>query len=247
MKRVGVMASYPARRDTLIHAAASVAAQVDRLTIVLNQYDEVPSQVSQALPDNVRFVLPKTDLKDVGKFSMSVGADDLVFLCDDDILYPDDYCSHLAGAWERYKELRAVIGVHGIIYSDFFDGDPRSRLVHLFTGALEADAFVNQLGTGTVVCAGYQMPPLKWMRSSAGFVDLRFAVHAERNGYPRICIGRGAEWMRQLETKTSLFETVTAQWPPNVTAEAQEIAGFRFLPLGAPDALACRRGSETQT
>ena len=53
--------------------------------------------------------------------------------------------------------------------------------------------------------------------------------------------------MRQLETETSLFESVTMQWPPNVTAEAQEIAGFRFLPLGAPDALACRPNSETQT
>ena len=68
------------------------------------------------------------------------------------------------------------------------------------------------------------------METSARFVDLRFALHCEQQGYPRVCIEREASWMSELDTGQSIFESFTKGWPPAVTREAQRIAGYRFLP-----------------
>jgi hypothetical protein len=232
MSTIAIMATYPGRADTVAEAASSIATQVDQMYLVLNQYREEPS--AGAFPKNVHFIFPEDDLKDTGKFYHRPNPDDFVFLCDDDIIYPDDYVEVLRQKWAEYSDYSPIIGVHGITYSDFFDGDPQARIVHVFSQALAEDCFVNQLGTGTIVCRGFQMPEFEFMKSSARFVDLRFALHCQNNGYNRICVARDKNWMKEMQTDTSLFETFTKTWDPQIVREAHLIAGFRFLPqLGA--------------
>jgi hypothetical protein len=226
------MASFPPRRENLALSVPSIARQVDRVHLVLNEYHE--SADSLAMPVNVEIVLPRDDLKDTGKFAVPVHPDDFVFLCDDDILYPVDYCVVMKDKLAAYAKLKAIVGVHGVTYPDFYDGTPAARLVNAFTQALPDDAFVNQLGTGTVACRGYQMPEFEAVRTAARFVDVRFAVHCERLGYPRVCVAREKGWMSELKGGPSLFETFTKEWPIEVVREAQCIAGTRFLHIDAP-------------
>lgn len=227
-RRIAVMATFPARLSVVATAVGSIACQVDHVFLVINELKAAPSDL--VLPENVTLVFPDEDLKDVGKFFVPVRTDDFVFLSDDDIIYPPDYCDVMIAKWNEYNDFNPVIGVHGVIYSDFFDGDPRARIVHVFTQTLRHDTHVNQVGTGTVLCRGAQMPSFEFMRDSARFVDLRFAVHCQRHGYARICIARDGGWMQDMEAGASLFETFTKGWSGSVVAEAQEIAGFRFLP-----------------
>lgn len=226
---VAVMATYPARDGSVGDAVASLAGQVDRVHLVLNEYVTVPAP--GRFPANVFATIPERDLKDTGKFSIPVAPDDLCLLCDDDILYPPDYAARMAEALEAHAARDAVVGVHGVIYSDFFDGAPEARLVHSFDRALEHGVPVNQLGTGTLACSGRQMPPFSLMESAARFVDVRFAAHCAAAGRPMICIAREAGWLRQIETGPSLFETFTAAWPAEVVREAARIGGFRRLAL----------------
>ena len=231
MKTIAILATYPARVNTFPEALQSVATQVDEAFVILNQYDRIPEG---SFPRNAQFIIPQDNLKDTGKFFVPVEPDDFVVLCDDDIVYPKDYVSSLRAKWEDYSTLHAVVGVHGVIYSDFFDGNPQARIVHVFHCKLDADLFVNQLGTGTVLCKGYQLPPFEFMQTSARFVDVRFARHCAQAAFPQICVARENDWMHQLPTETSIFNSFTTGWDLSIVREVQSFAGLRFLPTLLP-------------
>ena len=227
------MASFPGRSgSTLERAVASIAHQVDVLNLCLNDYREIPGFLDSY--PNVNAFLPEADYKDVGKFVYGTAEDDDdVFYCDDDIAYAPDhvsYCQKLRGA---YASLEPIIGFHGVIYSDCFRGNHASRNVFSFRTRLTRHRVVNQLGTGTVHCKGYQVPSFEYMAGSEKFVDVRFAVRADEHGWPLICGAREAGWMTDLEPAESIFDGFTKNWPLQVTREVQRVAGYGKLPLRA--------------
>jgi hypothetical protein len=224
---VAVMATYPARRNELPIAVESIVRQVDRLFVVLNEFTFVPDWLRSY--DNVSPLVPDRDLKDEGKFACEIHPASYVVLLDDDLIYPPDYVSVLRGAHDKYQDLDAIVGLHGVIYPEFWDGTHRSRLVYTFRLGRDSDALVNQLGTGTVLLRGRQLPPLSYMADSAGFVDVRFAHYAWENGRPLVCVQRDGEWLRQIHVDESLFASVTQKWNPEVLREVIEFGGLSKL------------------
>lgn len=230
--RIANMASYPARGDaTLQQAVASIAAQVDLVNLCLNGFDAVPVWIAQH--DNVNAFVPDLDYKDVGKFVVRPPDDADVFYVDDDIAYPTDYADYCVEVYRRHEAFAPIVGAHGVIYADLFDGNPLARNVFAFRRRLVSHRVVNQLGTGTAHCKGWQCPDLAFMRDSERFVDVRFARHAATNGWPMICIAREENWLRDLQPEDSIFDSFTKSWPLSVTREVQDIAGYGRLPLDA--------------
>lgn len=221
------MATFPGRVEALCRALDSLSPQVDVINLVMNEYSNAPEFLAKY--DKLRVFLPEKDLKDTGKFLNAAAADDDVFLCDDDIVYPADYVTRMMAIRQKFANLDPIIGVHGVIYSDFFGGQPESRVVYVFKHALAAHKLVNQLGSGTVYCKGHQLPPFEFMETAQKFVDLRMAVWAHRQTYPMICVARKAEWLQDIAASDSIFHSYTASWPAHVTREAQEIAGYAKL------------------
>lgn len=223
--RIANVATYPAREESCLPALISIAVQVDVLNIALNQYTDVPRSLRGIR--NANFHFPQENLKDVGKFCFEAQDDDDVFLCDDDIIYPADYTDRMIHLRQETGLENPVLGVHGVIYSDYYDGRSRSgRLVHVFYRGLEAPARVNQLGTGTIHIKGAQMPGLDIMRGSSGYVDIRFARHAYANRYPMICVARDANWMKELANIETLYHSVTNSLPIEALQEVQEFGGL---------------------
>ncbi len=226
------MATYPDRQEaTLQTALASVSEQVDVVNLCLNQYTIIPEFIHDL--ENVNAFIPDKDYKDVGKFLVEMNAEDDVFYVDDDITYPQEYVSHSKSIHERYSALSPIIGYHGTIYSDVFNGDHGSRNVYSFRTRLPRPRVVNQLGTGTVYCKGWQAPNSGFMLGSEKYVDVRFAVHAKNNHYPMICAPREANWLHDQEPEDSIFEGFTKKWPHAVVQEVQGITGYGNLPLDA--------------
>lgn len=226
--RVANIATYPAREDSALPALRSIASQVDVLNVAFNEYPDVPDAYRR-LP-NLNAVIPAHDIKDVGKFIFPVAPEDDVFLCDDDIVYPPNYVTSMMQARESLDFTGVIVGVHGVIYSDYFDGLARSgRLVHLFYRGLDVAERVNQLGTGTVHVKGCQMPPLKFMEGSSGFVDIRFARYAYEHDYPMFCVARETGWLRELENEEALHLGVTRRLPLNALHEVQAYSGLARL------------------
>jgi hypothetical protein len=222
------VATYPARFGSRRVALDSIAKQVDVLNIVLNEYSEIPTDLIGL--DNAKFLLPDVDFKDVGKFIFDGNDDDDVFLCDDDIIYPSDYVSWMMKVAEDTQLSNFVLGLHGVTYSDYYDGRKRSgRCVHVFHHALEANIRVNQLGTGTVYIKGKNIPSMEMMKGSGGFVDIRFARIMFDSCIPQVCIARPENWLKEIQNDETLYLSVTSNLPIIALQEVQIFGGLSKL------------------
>lgn len=228
MKRIGQLATYPGRLANLPVMLESVAPQFDEIHVMLNQFTK---RQQLALPKlaNVHYVIPKSDLKDTGKFWRKPGAGEYVFLMDDDLTFPADYVEQMIAFYQRMPSARMAIGLHGVIYSDLFEGTPSSRFVAKFDKALNNPILVNQLGTGCLMLPGELLPPFEFMRSAQRFVDVRFARYCHENGIGMACVPRPAGWIVDQNAEDSIFETYTRERHGEQLPEIMQFAGFGKL------------------
>ena len=228
MKRVAQVATYPGRLANLPVMLESVAPQFDEIHVVLNEFTKRQQQKLPRL-DNVHYEIPPEDLKDTGKFWRTPGQGEYVFLMDDDLTFPPDYVEKLIDFHRRLPTSRAVVGLHGVIYSDLFEGAPASRFVAKFDKALDKPILVNQLGTGVLMLPGELMPPFEFMRTSQRFVDVRFARYCHENNIGLVCVPRAAGWVVDQEPEESIFLTYTRERQSEQLPEIIQFAGFGKL------------------
>jgi hypothetical protein len=229
---VANLATYPPRLEQLKVVVPIIAPQVDRLNIVLNQYDTVPSELAQY--GNVFASIPADDCKDTGKFLPDVHDAEFVFLIDDDIVYPPDYVSASIRHFEAITLPRCIGGYHGTTYRSprlrqllrspgtLFTYKQRAadfrRGFSLFDG-LESPTVVDQIGTGTTILRGKDMPPFDFFRGSQKFVDVRLARWCfEQRIFP-VCLPRSKNWIKGLPIEESIFQSFTITNPPHVNDE----------------------------
>ena len=221
------MATYPRRRETLAQSVASIASQVDRVFLVLNQFSEIPPEI--AAIGNVEPIIPDEDLKDLGKFLPVPKADDLVFLTDDDLLYPPDYVRSTLAAAERIGLGDAVFGYHGSIYSDVDVRGAMGRRIFGFRQTVLATTCVDQLGTGAVLALGKNIAPFSFMRGSQKFVDVRYAKWLQARGVDCWCLAHRKGHIGEIKMPDGPAETIHANFtrrsPAHVVAEIREFAG----------------------
>lgn len=246
---VANLATYPLRRKNLERVVQKISPQVDRFNIVLNQYDEVPVELEKY--PNVVPIIPEDDLKDVGKFYPDVGEAKYVFLVDDDIVYPSDYVSATINRFETLPMQNYMGGYHGSLYLrprlrqllrhpsllftyDKRVADFRSGGFH-FSGELKAATVVDQIGTGTAILRGKDMPSFEYMRTSQKYVDVRLARWCFERGVTPVCLPRAANWLEELSFDESIHGCFTTKNPSYVNAEILTYAfkvKFRGLPVG---------------
>ncbi|MDB5538998.1 MAG: hypothetical protein JWQ89_725 [Devosia sp.] len=228
MKCIGQVATYPGRSANLPVMLESVVAQFDEIHVALNQYSK---RQQRALPQypNVHYLIPDDDLKDTGKFVRQAAADEYVFLMDDDLVFPADYVATLIACHEDLPTQRIAVGLHGVIYSDLFEGAATSRFVAKFDKALQRQLLVNQLGTGCLMLRGDLMPPFDVMKSAQRFVDVRFARYCHENGIGMLCTARPDGWIKDQEPEESIFETYTRAHHREQLDEILAFAGFGKL------------------
>ena len=228
---VAHMATYPARAHALAEQLRQLARQVDRIELCLNEYDSIPLEISEI--KGVNAFIPATDLKDVGKFVVSPASEDMVFFVDDDIVYPDDYVKTMLNWYSIFEGLPVALGVHGVTYSDFYDGSPSARTVMSYRMGLEHASVVNQLGTGTTMMRGRDVPPLAAMAGSTRFVDVRFARLAYDAGLSLVCIGRPQGWLTDHDVfrgnTDTIFHSFTTSPSLDCVTAIKKIAGFSQL------------------
>lgn len=234
---VANLATYPPRRERLPVVVRALAPQVERLNIVLNGYDAVPAELP-ALPGVVP-ILPPADTKDTGKFLPDVGGDDHVFLVDDDLDYPPDYVARTLAALDACGGGRVAAGYHGTTYlrprlglsarklRRYFAYGPdrvmESRKVLGFRQGLAEPVVVDQIGTGTAVVRGADMPPFAYMADAQMFVDVRFARWCFEQGIAIVCLPRATGWLSEERFDERIYD-FTRTFPAHVVAEVATFA-----------------------
>lgn len=228
MRNVGQVATYPARIGYLPVMLESVAPQLDEIHVVLNQYTK---RQQRALPKlaNVNYVIPSEDLKDTGKFARVAASDEHIFLMDDDLIFPSNYVAMLVKWLDSAPSRRIAVGLHGVVYSDLFEGAAQSRFVVKFDKAFDRPLLVNQLGTGCLMIRGEFMPDFEVMKSAQRFVDVRFARYCHQNHIGMLCVPRQAAWVADQEPEESIFNSYTREHQTEQLQEIQTFAGFGRL------------------
>lgn len=223
------MASFPAREKILPEVIEQILPQVDSINLCLNEFKSIPKELAKY--GKLNAFIPEVDYKDCGKFVGSVSESDYVILVDDDIIYPTDYVATLKDYYQMFETMNVVVGCHGVIYPDLYDGSVKARKVFAFRRALDRPRVVNQLGTGTVFLKGSQMPPLKYMLGSQKYVDVRFSRFLKEQKNSLICIPRGNDWMKEIDSGETIFGNFTNKWPIHVIEEVQAISGYSNLDI----------------
>ena len=215
------IATYPPRLAMLEQTLPSIAQQVDQVFLCLNEYKEVPSFLKNY--KNVTPLIPDSDLKDVGKFLFQPAADDLVMLADDDLLYGPGHVRRLRRIGEAVGLESNVLGFHGSTYLPNKEGGMPQRIVFHYQGPLAKSRRVHQLGTGTVLALGRNVPPLAYMQGSEKFVDVRFAKWLHSKGIGLWAIKRPKGFLRSFpvanEAHETIYKTFTRHNPGHVQAE----------------------------
>ncbi len=195
-RRIGTMASFAARRESLKAVLARILPQLDELRLYLNDYDEIPDF---ALNPAIRVVLGKDaagDLRDNGKFhDLPIEGDCYVFTLDDDLHYPHDYVARMIHNIEMLGRT-CVVGAHGVIFprGEFSNLDQRE--VDTFSEPSPGH-FVDLLGTGTTAWHSSILHPCLNEFASKGQCDLWFAAAASRRGVALFSVQREQDWLTE--------------------------------------------------
>jgi len=198
------LCSIPERAEQLEQVLTALAPQVDRIHLYLDRYPQAPTFLEPWRP-RLQVVLSQEQpgLRDNGKFLPLAELNEQpcwLFTVDDDIAYPADYVAALFKRLEHYGR-QAVLGVHGVLLPEHAEGyfSARYRKVHNFPKALDADALVNVLGTGTMACHSSVLQGLSLDHfQQPGMADLFLASWCHQRQIPLIAIARHDGWLEQL-------------------------------------------------
>ncbi|MBB1490990.1 MULTISPECIES: hypothetical protein [unclassified Paracoccus (in: a-proteobacteria)] len=187
------MATFPARAGIFRRVVDAILPQVDRMVIVFNEMDEVPADI--AANDRIEAITTDRDTKDLGRFFMPPEPDDIVFLVDDDILYPSDYVP-------QSIERATLIGWEGNVFGyggmNHRGGDQQGTGWQAtgMSQALPSARGVRMLGTGSVVARGDAVPSFSEMAPYFGHADVGFALLNLRAGRKAWMLPRAERWLR---------------------------------------------------
>ncbi|HGG05822.1 MAG TPA: hypothetical protein ENK28_10215 [Aliiroseovarius sp.] len=217
------MATFPPRLEQLQHSLPSIARQVDRVDLILNEYPEIPAFLAGFA--NVNPIIPVQDTKDAGKFLPAAKDDDLVFLADDDLLYAPEYVQVFLDEGTRLGLQNHVLGLHGTLYKRRLKS-LRSRSRFPYAKRLKKSIVVDQLGTGTVMVKGGNMPSFAQMNKAQKFVDVRFASLCRQAGLSLVAIARPSRLAVTIHGDgQSIYESFTRTSPDHVLQEVRSFAG----------------------
>lgn len=237
---VANIATYPPRVSQIERILSSVSPQVDRVNVVLNQMDTVPDILSGF--DNVVPILPEKDTKDTGKFYPNVKEANWVFLLDDDIIYPVDYIVRTIREVEKLGRGRWICGYHASVYHPLpfrrnkfhlkrwlkyrlLQDLASERKVFHFKKGLEAPLIVDQIGTGTAVMNGRDVPTFGYVEGAQMFVDVRLAAWCFEQSITPVSLPRPKDWLTPIQFEATIYNNFTLRTNWHVNAEIRRFAG----------------------
>ena len=101
------IASLPERVKTLEKTVNSLLPQVDYIFVSLNNYEEIPFFLND---NKIISTLCDNSLGDAAKFLRVNDFHGYVFVCDDDIIYPDNYVDYMISKIESCKGVVSLLG-----------------------------------------------------------------------------------------------------------------------------------------
>lgn len=195
------IASVPERVDSLKLTVESVINQVDLVFVALNSYTEVPSFLCRN--PKISYIILDNSLTDGAKCFDVGSRKGYVFLLDDDIQVPSNYCDFMRKATDKYK---CIVSLHGKYYNplkfrDFYAIERNYRCL----GTVLQDAVVNVVGSG-VMCYNTQDFKLSYADiKSPNMCDIWISKAAKEQGVKIIVLAHKAGFIKHINFTDNLF------------------------------------------
>jgi len=213
-KRIGAIASFPPRRESLKVVIEAVLPQLDELILYLNNYNDVPEF---AYHSKIRAILSKEakgDLRDNGKFfDLPKGDDSYVFTFDDDLLYPKDYVAWMIHYIEMLGR-SCIVGLHGVVFPESDFTSLKQRTVYGFSHE-HIGHFVDLLGTGTTAWHSSTIKLSVDDFKTTGVCDLWFSAIAAKHKIPFFSIPRKKGWLQEVKRHEECLYQEALSQPEN--------------------------------
>eukprot|EP00871_Galdieria_phlegrea_P005732 jgi/Galph1/646/GphlegSOOS_G5383.1 len=193
------MASTWPRIELLYDSIESLAHQIDKLYLYLNDYESVPSFLHTDFIHIFSSQQEETgDLGDNGKF-YSIPSSDFHFTADDDIIYPEDYVDSMLEAFQSLRQ-PAILGVYGIILNqeklfrqDYF----HSRIVVSLDSFIPYPCQVHIIGTGAMLFQPRQINLSLKHFQYQNMADIYVSIFAKRNNITLTVINHTSNWLSE--------------------------------------------------
>jgi glycosyltransferase involved in cell wall biosynthesis len=217
-----------ANASTITDFVTGFAEGVDRINLVLRRGHPREPRLDRI--ENLR-VIPD------GVFDPSqLNQSDYCILLKEGLVYPAGFVRRMIAAYDDVAVNRKVVGVEGLVYSDFFDGLPKSQVHYRCDELLKRHSLVNQLGFEGIVFRGGDVDDFPSTDLLTSHAPLNFAIECFRRNVPQICIARGPHWVKR---QRAALERSDLRLREDDVRDAQEIAGFGRLPARHLDGAGC--------
>jgi hypothetical protein len=205
LKRVASIATQPKRLNSFQKALYSILPQVDLVYVYLDHFDLVPEFLKNN--DKIRVYRAEDcgDLHATSRFLVlkALCEPALVFIFDDDIIYPPDYADKLSSTLLRMNGL-ALVGVHGRTVNKELKSYVRDTSVIHFERKLEHETYVDVVGAGTCIFLSSVFDLNLDNFSNNIMDDIFLAGEAFARGLPRVVVSRPEGW---LKSAPGVYET----------------------------------------
>ena len=218
----------------LVAPEGNASATADVVTGIGESVDRINLVLRRGLPreswvDRLKNVTVMPD----GNFDVSqLSRLDYCLFLKEGLVYPAGFVRRLIAAYDNIAVERKVVGVEGVVYSDFFDGQPKSQLQYRCDDRLESLQLVNQLGFEGIVFRRSDVddfPPIDLLAPQA---PLNLAIQCFRRGIAQVCISRGPRWIKRKKVASGHSDL---HFDEEYVRDAQEIAGFGRLAVRCLD------------
>lgn len=151
MNIVGI-ASIPNREKQLIKTVRSLINQCDYMFIALNNYKRIPKELEKL--KKIMFIFTDNSKGDAFKYfalTEKFSENDVLFTCDDDLIYPKDYVSYMNEKLYLYGRHNVIVSLHGRDIEKRISNYYRekTRMYHCLWEVVD-DKFCKFLGTGVM-------------------------------------------------------------------------------------------------
>lgn len=209
MKTIGAMATYDKRAQTRRRAIDSIEGQLDELHVMdnsINAFDRT---------DNAKFLMLD-----------QIEEPCIMFLLDDDLIYPPDYVEKMVQAIEKYG---CIITHHGRRLRgeglDYYRGHQAFRCL----GRVTEDVLIDVAGTGvTAFDTRYFHPKGLADSPDLRMSDLVFSLEAAKQGKKIGVVQHDVGWIKAIHNKETIFETETGKKNRRQNEIADEIYRLNY-------------------
>ncbi len=195
---IASLASIPERAGSLAQTVESLAPQVDRLHVSLNDYQAVPKFLAR-YPHVEPTLRPDQNRGDGEKFAAVDDAEGYVLVCDDDLIYPPDYVSKTLEGIVRHGMDRIVSHHGGTTLGWNGSAVAASHKRHrCLDDQPDDDTNVNVVGTGVMAYHAAHVPIYSDIFQRANMADVQMACHARLMGIRMACLSHARHWIKDI-------------------------------------------------